>query len=95
MQEDYKENYKEHKKYICGLLGLVIKRLRQSKTKSISRISDEFSIPKSGWADIERGDADLQFTSLWRIAEALEMPLSDLISRLEKELPENWSFVDK
>jgi len=29
------------------------------------------------------------------IAEALEIPLSQIILTLEKEIPENWSFIDK
>jgi len=89
------QEYKKEREFLCELLGLTIKKLRQEKHKSISCISDEYSITKTIWAYLERGLNDPQFTTLWRIAEALEMPLSELISILEKELPENWTFIDK
>jgi len=44
---------------------------------------------------VENQHKDPQFTTLWRISEALEMPLSEIIAILEKELPENWNFIDK
>jgi transcriptional regulator with XRE-family HTH domain len=91
MQQDYKEE----RDFLCKSLGLTIKKLRQDKHKSISRISNEYDITKTIWAYLERGLNDPQFTTLWRISEALDMPLSQIIAILEKELPENWNFIDK
>ena len=89
------EEYKKERKFIHKSLAGVIKKLREEKSKSISTISNEFNISKTIWADAERGETDIQLTSLWRISEALDMSLSELISLLEKELPENWSFTEK
>ncbi|OGH98771.1 MAG: hypothetical protein A2039_07940 [Candidatus Melainabacteria bacterium GWA2_34_9] len=89
------QEYKKEREFLCKSLGLTIKKLRQDKHKSISHISDEYDITKTIWAYLERGLKDPQFTSLWRISEALEMPLSEIIAILEKELPENWNFIDK
>lgn len=50
------------------------------KNKSISLISAEIGMTKSMWADTEKSIKDPQFTTLWRIAEGLEIPLSKLIS---------------
>ncbi|HBG48540.1 MAG TPA: hypothetical protein DDW90_03345 [Cyanobacteria bacterium UBA9971] len=87
--------YKEQRQHIIKKLGLLIKQARIEKTKSISLISDEVGLSKSIWADLERGQKDPQFTTLWRIAEALEIPLSQIIASLEEEIDKNLSFIEK
>lgn len=86
---------KEHRKYILDKLGLIVKKARLEKSKSISLITNEIGLSKSIWADLEKGQKDPQFTTLWRIAEALEIPLSEIIASLEQDTPTNWSFIDK
>lgn len=87
--------YEDHRKYICKLLGSLIKSKRLSTTKSISLLANEIALSKSIWADLEKGTKDPQLTTLWRIAEALDIPLSEIIQAIEKELPPNWSFIEK
>lgn len=89
MQEEYFQN----KKLMQQELAAIIKKHRQKRGKSISLISNEIGMTKSMWADLEKSNKDPQLTSLWRMAEALELPLSEIIIELEDKLTENFSLV--
>ncbi|MFA6990268.1 MAG: helix-turn-helix transcriptional regulator [Candidatus Gastranaerophilaceae bacterium] len=89
------DEFKKEREYISQLLGSLVKKLRKEKGKSINLISNEAELSKSIWANLEKGHKDPQFTTLWRIAEALDMPLSEIILVLESEIPEGWGFLDK
>lgn len=71
--------------------GKVIKKCRK---KSITRSSDEIGMWKSLWADLESGIKDPQFSTLWRIAEGLEIRPHELVKMIEDELGENFSFIE-
>lgn len=89
------EHIKKEKEYLCKLLGQKIKQLRENEKKSISLISNEIGLSKSIWADLEKGIKDAQFTTIWRIAEALDIPLSEIILNIENKLPQDWNFIEK
>ena len=89
------DELKKERKYLSKSLGVLIKNLRESKGKSINLISNEIELSKSVWADLEKGLKDPQFSTLWRISEALDLPLSEIILTLEKENPEGWGFLNK
>ncbi len=69
----------------------VVKELR---TKSITKSSDEIGMGKSLWADLERGIKDPQLSTLWRIAEALDIKPHTLVKKIEDELGEDFSFLE-
>lgn len=75
-------------------LAKIVKELRLKQNKSISLSSAEIGITKSIWADLEKGIKDPQLSTLWRIAEGLEIPTSQLINLLEKELGNNFTFLE-
>lgn len=43
---------------------------------------------------MENGIKDPQFSTLWRIAEGLDIKLHDLVIEIEEELGENFSFLE-
>jgi transcriptional regulator with XRE-family HTH domain len=90
MQEVYEKN----KKKLQKMLSDVVKQRREKTNKSISLISAEIDMTKSMWADLEKGVKDPQLTTLWRIAEGLEIPLSLIISELESKLENDFSLVE-
>ena len=49
---------------------------------------------KSMWADLENGIKDPQFSTLWRIAEGLEIKPNELVKLIEEELGESFSFLE-
>ncbi len=78
--------YLKNKQLMQHALSAIIKKRRLAKNKSISLISAEIGMTKSMWADLEKSIKDPQLSTLWRIAEALDIPLSQIIIELEKNL---------
>ena len=75
-------------------LSSIIKKYRIERNKSISLISDEIGMTKSMWADLEKSIKDPQLSTLWRISEALDIPLSVIVIELENALGEGFSLVN-
>ena len=51
----------------------IAKVVKNQRKKSITKSADEIAMGKSMWADLENGIKDPQFSTLWRIAEGLEL----------------------
>ncbi len=49
---------------------------------------------KSMWSDLEKGRKDPQLSTLWRIAEGLNIKMHILIEEIEEDLGENFSFIE-
>ena len=72
-------------------IAIVVKRLRK---KSITKSADEIGMGKSLWADLENGIKDPQLSTLWRIAEGLEIHPYELVRLIEEELGDEFSFLE-
>lgn len=66
--------------------GRVIRELRQKRGVSQEVLSGFASISRSHLAMIESGTKNPNVDTLWRIAEALGMTLSDLLVLIETEI---------
>ena len=86
--------YLKNKKIMQKALSEIIRKHRQDQNKSISLISDEIGMTKSMWADLEKSIKDPQLSTLWRISEALDIPLSVIVIELENALGENFTLVN-
>ena len=84
-------NMQELKNELQKTIATVVKRHR---TKSITKSSDEIGMGKSLWADLENGIKDPQLSTLWRIAEGLDIKLHQLIKEVEDELGDKFSFLE-
>ncbi len=71
-------------------LAKIIKKHRQSLQLSMTKTSDEIGLTKSIWSNVEAGNRDPQLSTIWRMAEALNIPLSKIILELENELGEDY-----
>ena len=77
------------------ILRAMAKVIKQKRGKlSITQLSLSVDISKSIWSTIEKGQKDAQLTTFFRIAEALYIKPSELLSDIEKELGENFSMVE-
>ena len=81
----------DKKKEIQKVLAKIVKQKRKS---SISRICLEIGMSKSLWSVIEKGEKDVNLSTFWRIAEAFDIKPSVLLSDMEKELGEDFSFIE-
>lgn len=61
------------------IIGDNIKRLRESKGLSINELSKRAGISKSTLSLIEAGKSNPTISTLWAIADALEVPFSELV----------------
>lgn len=80
-----------HRKKLQQITGKVVRKLR---TKSITKSADEIGMGKSLWADLENGIKDPQFSTLWRVAEGLEVKPHVLVKMIEDEIGEDFSFLE-
>ena len=81
----------ETKKELLKITGNIIKKYRG--IKSISLLSNEIELSKSIWSEVEKGNKDIQLTTLWRISEGLNIKPSELIKEIENMLGKDFSFL--
>ncbi len=87
MQEK-SENYKIQ---LIKALGEVIKSKREKLNKSMYLISAECSMSKSTWREAELGVCkDINLSTIWKIADGLEISPSELIKEVEKKLDKDF-----
>lgn len=72
--------------YDNKVTGSVIKALRLKKGLTQDVLSGLAGIGRSHLAMIESGDKNANVDTLWRIADALDMPLSRLFALIETEI---------
>ena len=76
-------------------LGKIIKKHRLEQKKTMYKISAECSIHKSSWRLIEQGLVkDIKLTTIWKIAEGLDISPEILICELVKDMGEDFSLSD-
>ena len=89
------ENSKNKTIRLINNLGALIQKHRKEQGKTIYAISAEVSMSKSTWREAEIGACkDIKLTTLWKIAEGLDIPLATLISELTQKLGEDFSLSD-
>lgn len=89
--------YKNEKTlYIIKTFGEIIKSTRMSVSKkSQTLFAYEYDLDSGNLSRIENGKIEPKLTMMWRIAEAMGIPLSELIIKLEKELGKEFFIIDK
>lgn len=69
--------------------GKVIRRLRKEKKVSQEVFSGLVGMARSHLAMIETGAKQPNFETIWRIANALEIPPHELVEQIEKQSAES------
>ncbi len=82
----------DRKQELQNTLAAVIKKHRRNK--SISLLSNEIDLSKSIWSELEKGNKDIQLSTFWRIAEALDIRPHILIKEIENILGKDFSFLE-
>ena len=72
--------------YDHRMMGNVIRTVRKQKGKSQDVISGFAGLDRTHLAKIELGHHSASVETLWAVAEALDMRLSDLFRMVEEEL---------
>lgn len=88
--------YKNNKTLqLIKALGNVIKEERQTKAKSQTMLAYEYELDSGNLCRVENGKIEAKISMLWRIAEALDIPLSSLIKKLEQKLGKDFCIIEK
>ncbi len=66
-------------------VGVVVRRLRKKKKLSQEVFSGLVGIARSHLAMIETGTKQPNFETIWRIANAFEIPPHELVKHIEQE----------
>lgn len=61
-----------------------IRLIRETKGLTQEQVAEKLGVSATAYGDFERGDNDPRLSKLKKIAEILEMPLSDLVDLSEK-----------
>lgn len=83
----------ENKQKILEALAVITKELRRDKSQFL--LSCENAISVSILSTIERGLKDPQLTTIFKLAEALEIKPHEFIKLIEEKLPSDFSMIDK
>ena len=76
-------------------LGEIIKKHREASGKTIYSISAESSMSKSTWREAELGVCkDINLTTLWKIAEGLDIAPAELLNEVSSVLVKDFSLTD-
>lgn len=67
-------------------VGIVLRKLRQKRGLSQEVVSGLAGIARTHLTMIEKGSKQPNLETLWRISQALNMPLSELIRLVEAEI---------
>lgn len=89
------QQYNEKHKKLFEATGRVIRRLRLKTGLSVNLFAYENDLQKSMISRLEHGLNEPKLSSLWKIAEALNINPADFIGEIRKELPKDFSFIDK
>lgn len=88
--------YKNEKtSYFLKKLGEVIKEKRLEKqAKSRHNFCNSYELDSSNLRRIENGEIEAKITMLFRISEALDIPLSKLIEEVEKKTGKDFHIIE-
>ena len=80
---------------IFRLLAHELKAEREKQKKSLRILAYEFDIQKSLISRLENGINEPKLISIWTLCEALNIKPSELLKRVEDNLPDEFSLIEK
>ncbi len=82
------------KQKLLKIIGQLIKEKRLQKEKGILLLGYEYDVSGSSIMHLERGQRDVQVTTLWKLANAFGMSFSEFVKEVETRLPEGFKLID-
>ena len=70
---------------LSGQLGKTVQRLRKGSNRSLSELSERSGVAKSIISQIERNETNPTLSTIWRLAQALEVPIERVLQGSEDE----------
>lgn len=81
--------------FLAKTVGKTIKELRLKEQKySINQMAHEYDLDVGNISRIENGLTDIKLVTLWKIAEALKKKPSDILTKIERTIGDDFHFYD-
>ena len=77
------------------ILGKLVRKLRQERKGLSCRMLDDAYELGGNLSRIENGKINTSITTVYKIAEALDMPFVEFAKLLQDELGEDFTLIDK
>lgn len=77
-------------------IGQILKEYRiEVADKSINSVAYEYGLDVGNISRIENGVTEVKLVTLWKLADAYEIPLSVLIQKIEAALPKDFHLYEE
>ena len=77
-------------------IGQILKKYRiEVAEKSINSVAHEYGLDVGNISRIENGVTEVKLVTLWKLADAYEIPLSVLIHKIEAALPKDFHLYEE
>lgn len=77
-------------------IGQILKEYRiEVAEKSINSVAHEYGLDVGNISRIENGVTEVKLVTLWKLADAYEIPLSVLIKKIEAALPKDFHLYEE
>lgn len=80
---------------VISIIAQLLKEERIKQNKSQRILADEYDIQRSLLSRMESGKNEPMLISLWTVCEALGFKTSEFIRKVEQNLPNDFSLMDK
>ncbi len=80
---------------IISIVAQLLKEERIKLNKSQRILADEYDIQRSLLSRMESGKNEPMLISLWTVCEALGLKTSEFIGKVEQNLPNGFTLMDK
>lgn len=85
MEQDKATSTESNDRDIVARLGVKIRSLRKAHNLTLEQLAQRSNVSRSMLSQIERGETNPTFGTLWNLAQALGIELSDLVEEAHEE----------
>lgn len=81
---------------LIKVFGEILREKRETQIKkSLTLLAYEYDLDSGNLCRIENGKTEAKLTMMWRIAQAWEIPLSELIKEVEDRLGKDFEIISE
>ena len=86
---------------LAKITGEIVQKLREKLTnKTVNKLGSEYdygsrTLSHIEKGEVEKGEVNCKFVTLWMIAESLGVKTSELVKMIEESLPEDFRLTEE
>ena len=95
MQDDYNQQFVKKREFLMNSVTTVLRKEIKNTNKSLKLFSREYDFGDGQISKLLRNlYSDVKLSTIWKLANALEISPVRLIDLINKNLPDNFNFYD-